>query len=644
MIGSLMSRMGDAQKLSVEQLQQAIENGTLPAYIGIPLLQDKMQQQKTAQPQQPQQPPIAEQIMQQAKGIDSAPTNLPTEMANGGIVAFAEGDLVEDEDEDEEAEYQQALQMAMQTKPRLNETPRQGISTEQPKAEKFEQPTGIKQINIGKQGKEFYEERYNSLLEKAKDMGFKHPEVIAKLGASQAAVETGFGRSAPNNNYYGIKGAGSEQTTQEYIPGQGMVTIRDSFRSYSNPNASDADYLKLLLNPRYRSVIESEDPNKAAYEVRKSGYATDPNYTNKLASIMASMGKNYADGGIINLASGGGLDEEGNPIPKQYSPEEATALLSKTNPTILTGKDPLTIFGKSTTKPTSTAPAKVTKPAEKPAEVEKKDEDKTEPEAMKFNQFDEFLGNYKQEREALKQQKEEDKYMALLTAGLGMMGGTSPYALTNIGRGAMAGVQDLQQSNKQRAAEKAALDRNYVMGQRYKQVGDLAMMNATTTKEQKEAYARQQQENAEDRRITNQQKADLALLQLGVTQAQIDALKYKREDDKKLGYARLYEDSMSKANTHALNEIKTLDETYKMRKHDPVKLREYNEAVQAIKNNLKNHEALLAPIRELSGLPVVNIPAMAPTVASPNISGLPPTFTKGDKTYKLQPNGKYIEG
>ena len=68
---------------------------------------------------------------------------------------------------------------------------------------------------------------------------------------------------------------------------------------------------------------------------------------------------------------------------------------------------------------------------------------------------------------------------------------------------------------------------------------------------------------------------------------------------------------MSKANTQAINEIKTLDETYKMRKHDPVKLKEYNEAVQTIKNNLKNHEASLAPIRELSGLPTV--PSMAPT-------------------------------
>ena len=35
--------------------------------------------------------------------------------------------------------------------------------------------------------------------------------------------------------------------------------------------------------------------------------------------------------------------------------------------------------------------------------------------------------------EDIKKQKETDKYMSLLAAGLGMMGGTSPYAAANIG-------------------------------------------------------------------------------------------------------------------------------------------------------------------------------------------------------------------
>ena len=72
MINSLMSRMGEAQKLSVPQLQKAIQDGTLPPYIGIPLLQDKMKQAQMAKAsmQAPKEPPIAEQVMQEASMHD----------------------------------------------------------------------------------------------------------------------------------------------------------------------------------------------------------------------------------------------------------------------------------------------------------------------------------------------------------------------------------------------------------------------------------------------------------------------------------------------------------------------------------------------------------------------------------------------
>lgn len=104
MITSMMGRMADAEKLSIPQLQMAIKNGTIPAYVGVPLLQDKVKQQQQAmamQQQQGQQAPIADQVMQEAdqyRGIDELRTNLPTaeddqtvddEYANGGIIAFA---------------------------------------------------------------------------------------------------------------------------------------------------------------------------------------------------------------------------------------------------------------------------------------------------------------------------------------------------------------------------------------------------------------------------------------------------------------------------------------------------------------------------------------------------------------------------
>ena len=121
-----MSRMGDAQKLSVQQLQQAIQDGTIPPYIGIPLLQDKVkQQQQAATPPAPQQPPIAEQVMQEARGIEEAKSNLPVGYAGGGIMDFLLGD---DEEDDKDDEEQSMLSMLNSRAHSVIDPIRQGIS------------------------------------------------------------------------------------------------------------------------------------------------------------------------------------------------------------------------------------------------------------------------------------------------------------------------------------------------------------------------------------------------------------------------------------------------------------------------------------------------------------------------------------
>ena len=112
MINSLMSRMGAAEKLTVAQLQQAVKDGTLPAYVGIPLIQDKMKQQQEAQAGKPvpPQPPVAEQVLMaadQRRGIDEASSNLPEmSAAEGGIMSYAAGGDVDAED------YEDYLQQA----------------------------------------------------------------------------------------------------------------------------------------------------------------------------------------------------------------------------------------------------------------------------------------------------------------------------------------------------------------------------------------------------------------------------------------------------------------------------------------------------------------------------------------------------
>jgi hypothetical protein len=81
------------------------------------------------------------------------------------------------------------------------------------------------------------------------------------------------------------------------------------------------------------------------------------------------------------------------------------------------------------------------------------------------SRLDELLSK----REAnLDKQRSVDNYMALLSAGLGMMGGTSQHALANIGAGAQQGVANLMQSNKLRSAEENSILSGRLGQERYK--------------------------------------------------------------------------------------------------------------------------------------------------------------------------------
>lgn len=141
--------------------------------------------------------------------------------------------------------------------------------------------------------KEFYDKMYATLLEEAKKQKVANPEAIARLGASQSAIETGFGKhTAGSQNYFGIKarpgeeGSGGKET-QEFINGK-MVTVKDKFRKYNNMDESAADYIKFLKeNKRYKDVLEAKTVEEAIAAQAKTGYATDPNYGGKLADINA---------------------------------------------------------------------------------------------------------------------------------------------------------------------------------------------------------------------------------------------------------------------------------------------------------------------------------------------------------------------
>jgi hypothetical protein len=121
-----------------------------------------------------------------------------------------------------------------------------------------------------------------------------------RLVLAQSALETGYGRSAPNFNFFGIKapqGQGASLMTSEFENGQ-MVSRNEPFRTYESPAGSFQDYANLMLRaPRYRPVLEARTLEDQIAAMAASGYATDPEYGSKLSQI--ASGINLDDPGLI---------------------------------------------------------------------------------------------------------------------------------------------------------------------------------------------------------------------------------------------------------------------------------------------------------------------------------------------------------
>ncbi len=143
--------------------------------------------------------------------------------------------------------------------------------------------------------REFVERLAPHARQVAADLGI--PE---KFLLGHAALETGWGRREPrfadgssSYNLFGIKADRSwggpvvEVTTTEYIDGRREV-VKDKFRAYASYEEALRDYADFLrTNPRYADVFAGEhDAISFARSLQQAGYATDPRYAEKLASVI----------------------------------------------------------------------------------------------------------------------------------------------------------------------------------------------------------------------------------------------------------------------------------------------------------------------------------------------------------------------
>ena len=130
--------------------------------------------------------------------------------------------------------------------------------------------------------------------------------VPASITIAQAALESGWGESAlakTGNNLFGIKadslwrGQTLTLNTKEFIKVQ-WVVVPALWRKYPSWQASIDDHAGFLKrNPRYKACFACSTAQAFAKALSQAGYATDPEYTNKLIAVMDRHQLQALDGG-----------------------------------------------------------------------------------------------------------------------------------------------------------------------------------------------------------------------------------------------------------------------------------------------------------------------------------------------------------
>ncbi|GAA4417474.1 flagellar assembly peptidoglycan hydrolase FlgJ [Acidovorax lacteus] len=165
-----------------------------------------------------------------------------------------------------------------------------------PAARSSDSPTS----SVAPRGRDAFVQHHSAAAERvSRDSG-----IPATFMLGQAGHETGWGKSEIRNadgsnsfNLFGIKagkgwtGKVAEVTTTEYINGVPRKVVA-KFRAYDSYEDSFRDYARLITDsPRYDKVQATARTGSVvafASELQKAGYATDPEYANKLSRAINS--------------------------------------------------------------------------------------------------------------------------------------------------------------------------------------------------------------------------------------------------------------------------------------------------------------------------------------------------------------------
>jgi len=123
-------------------------------------------------------------------------------------------------------------------------------------------------------------------------------QVLPSITLAQAILESDWGRSTnatENHNLFGVKATAEEpgklMVTQEYYAGT-YHQVKRRFRVYPSWHASMVAHAKRLAQGpawdpgHYRAVTQATTYQAAAHALAKAGYATDPDYAQKIINVI----------------------------------------------------------------------------------------------------------------------------------------------------------------------------------------------------------------------------------------------------------------------------------------------------------------------------------------------------------------------
>ncbi|WEV43203.1 glycoside hydrolase family 73 protein [Lactobacillus sp. ESL0684] len=123
-------------------------------------------------------------------------------------------------------------------------------------------------------------------------------DLLPSITIAQACLESDYGQSSLSqkyNNLFGVKGTNPNTsavlTTKEYVKGK-WVEVKARFQIYDSYEASIRAHAELFQkgttwnHRQYRHVLAAKDYEKQAHALVQDGYATDPNYADKLIKLI----------------------------------------------------------------------------------------------------------------------------------------------------------------------------------------------------------------------------------------------------------------------------------------------------------------------------------------------------------------------